>query len=561
MTVALVPPATSDDVLVPQSVVGLRLDALCDSARVRELDELDNYTETRQYDRRRYTWDGQLVGGYGEDQIPAAYPVPMAARKPSTRFHLAKLIVKRLTAMVFGSERWPEVRIDGDPDAEDYAKALAEAADLTVKFQEARTKGGSCGSVAMSFAFVDGRPRVSVHRAKHTHVLRWADRDEHVIGSVLKVYRYVRNAWDRDGKIKQVTFYFARYWDERVEVVWDPILEADARTGQWPTRTKSHTVVHGYGETPVYWVQNIPDSELEDGHSDIEGLAPEFDSINMILSATTRGTIANVDPTLVIKDDPGKNEGIVRKGLGQAIFSKNGAEYLELEGSAVQTAIELCEKIAQQVLDVTGVVLGDPEKMGIQAQSGEALKFLYMPMVIQADTYRAQYGTKLLVPLLRGMLRAARMIMNTAPGPVLVTSDGRRVQQRPTVILPERVEYEEADPPVGETPPKRPEKKKPKLVPRVPGTKENISLKWPPYFKHTAQDVKERVDAITTAQGKIIGDRTAVKSGADMFDVEDVDAEMQEIANERLQRTLEMPGPEGFPVGMTPPKGAEPEEE
>lgn len=538
--------SASDDSLQLPDLSSLRLNALCNSRRTQELGQLAAYADCRQYEGLQYNWDGQLEGYAGEADIGAGYYVAMSKRRPSTRYNLGKLIRARLTAMALGEDRWPEVTVPGDPDAEDYCKALALESKLQQRMQEARDKGGACGTAVVSFAFVDGKPRVNIHDAKSIYPIRWVDRDEKVLGAVLKCYRYPRTVYEREsGKPKQVWFYFARYWDEQLEIVWDPISEELAQRGTWSSAVKSYAVQHGSGECPVYWVQNLPDSEREDGVSDIDGLGDQFDQINRLLSATAKGTIANVDPTLVIHDDQGKNNGLVRKGSGSAIFSKGGAEYLELKGESVKAAGEVVRMIVQHCLDIAGVVIGDPQKMGVQAQSAQALKMLYLPMCNQCDLLRSQYG-QLIVAVLRGMLRAARRIGQTAPGPVIVTPDGIRVQQKPVVILPPRITKVEPDPGSDSETTEVVEE-------RTPGESDRLELKWPPYFALSMLDVQAMVVAATTAKGQTISQRTAIKFTSTPFGVTDVDKEQAEIDVEKERDALLMASSMGDDQG---PPGA-----
>jgi hypothetical protein len=308
----------------------------------------------------------------------------------------------------------------------------------------------------------------------------------------------------------------------------------------WSTAVKSTVVVHNYGACPEYWAQNLPDSEREDGASDIEGLQDTMDQINRLLSATGKGTIANVDPTLVIKDEPGNNPGTLRKGSENAIYSKGGATYLELTGESVKTAITLTDKLVQYCLDTSGVVKGDPEKMSGNAQSAAAMKMLYLPMLQQCDTLRTQYG-ELLKTVVLGMLRASRQIINSAPGPVLVTEHGLRVQQQPTVVLPPRFDTVEiVDPATGES--RQEERKRD----RKPGVSDYLSFSWPPYFQPTATDVSQSVEAATKAKGQTISQRTAVKYTAALFGVTDVASEQAEIDVERERNAMLVGGGPGF---------------
>lgn len=496
----------------------VNLSYLCGSKRFQELDKLEAYYRCTQYDGRRYDWNGNMRGyGQAADIQPEWY-VPLKLRRPNARYDLARLIVRRFTAMVFGTERFPELLVEGDDNAQDYVRALSRAARLPAKMQEIRSKGGTQGSAGASFGFVDGKPRVSIHNAKHVTILRWADRYAHRPAEVLESYAYPRTVTDAEGKSREITMYFARYWNEEVEITWDPIPATLASTQHWQT-AKRTVIQHGYEFCPFYWVQNQPDCDDVDGESDFDGQCDTLDEINVLLSATNKGTIANVDPTLVILDDPATaNKGSIRKGSENAIYSKGGAKYLELTGESLKAGLALLKELKQETLDTVGVVLGDPDTMAAKVSSAAALRLLYMPMLTESDVRRDQYGD-FMVQLLGGMLQAAKMIQGREAGEIVTTADGQRMQQAPTVTLPKRAVDGEGDGP-------------PTMVDRIPGESEEITLNWPPYFPNTWQDTKQAVEAIQAARGgqsAIISRKTAVENVAPLLGIADVDAEMDAI--------------------------------
>jgi hypothetical protein len=489
---------------------GLDLAYLCGSERFRRLDKLESYYRCTQYDGLRYDWNGNLRGYGGEADIRPGWYVPLARRRPSARFELARLIVQRFSAMVFGAERFPQLVIEGDEEAQDYLRELAREARLMPKLAEARNKGGAQGSACMSFGFVDGKPRLNVHNAKHVEVLRWADRYLHRPAEVLEAYSYPRTVYGQDGKPRVVQFYFARYWSETEEILWDPIPEERARGGAWVDSVPSQRVAHEFGFCPFYWAQNRPESESVDGDSDFEGLSDKIDEMNILLSATSKGTVANVDPTLVVKDDPINNTGKLRKGSENAIYSKGGAEYLELRGDSLKAALSLLQEHKDEALDTASVVLARPE-MASKATSAAALRVVYMPMINAADVLREQYG-QFAQQICTDMLRAARLIIGRAPGEIVTTADGQRLQRLPTVVL---------GPKYGEDG---------TVQERVPGTSEAVTLNWPPYFPNTWSDTKSAVEAIVAAAGagtSIISRRTAVENIAAIFGIADVDQEIE----------------------------------
>lgn len=535
----------------------VNLSYMCGSRRFAILDALEAYYRCTQYDGRKYDWNGAMRGyGQAADIAPGWY-VPLRQRRPSARYDLPRLIVRRFSSMIFGTERFPQIIVDGDEDAQDYVRALSKAAKLPAKMLELRNKGGAQGAAGVSFGFIEGLPRVTIHNAKHITILSWADRYEQRPKEVLESYSYQRTVWDQlSGKPKEVTLYFARYWSEDVEVVWDPIPAEVAREPGWMTKVKSTTTTHGYGFCPFYWVQNLPDCDGQDGDSDYEGQCDTFDEVNTLLSATGKGTVANVDPTLVIKDDRKNNTGQIAKGSENAIWSKGGAEYLELKGESLKAALALLAEYKQEVLDTVGVVLGDPDKMGAQVASAAALRVLYMPMLTQCDILREQYGG-LMVQLLKGILLASKMIATQAEGPVGVTADGQRVQDQPTVELPPRVVDGEA-------------------VDRVPGESEHIDLNWPPYFPNTWTDTEVAIKAIQAARGgtgPIISRKTAVENVAPLLGIADPEQEIEDMDEDRAtdqafmmtaldeQTKIETANAPKPPPGAPPPpagKGAKP---
>ena len=509
----------------PKSVIPeAPLRSLFEDERFRELDRQESYFRATQDKGLRYNWDGQIDVG-SEATIRPGWVVPYQQRRPSSRFDLAKLIVARLTSMVFGQDRFPEIRIEGDPEAEDYAQALAKEARLAVKMAEARDLGGATGTAVMSFGFREGKPRIQVHNAKHCVPLAWADFDERRPSVVMKAYSSPRQVFDTtENRTKRKDFWTVHLWTQTVEIIWRNMPDAIATLPNWQNLWPADSVVnHAFGFCPVYWIQNRPCSEEVDGEGDYEGQESTFDQVNRLLSATTRGTIANVDPTLVVKMDPSQNTGEVFKGSNNAIFSTGGAEYLELKGTAVQTAERQLERLRQYCLDVAGVVMTDPEKLAGAAQSARALEILYQPMLATCDKLREQYGEHGIKKLLLAMLQVARMYQDAVPA---ILTDGTVVKAQ--VMLPPRVETSVDDATGEETV---------TITPRTPGTSENISLNWRPYFPATWKDIVDATAGMKVANGgrATVSQRTSVAAIAPLVGIDNVDAELARIREEEAE--------------------------
>lgn len=490
-----------------------------DGPRFAVLDEYESHFRLTQDDNKLYDWDGYFRGYGVMAAIKPGWYVPLSMRKPSTMLPLAKFIVGRLTAMTFGVDNEPTLTVEGDEDAESYVRALAQCSKLFVRAIEARNLGGACGAVAVSYSFVEGKPRVELHNPKHCRVLTWTDRAELVVGSFLKTYCYVEEELDEKTKRPvQKRYFYARYIDETRDLVWTKIPEEQARQPNWSTLVtpdREATVVGGV--CPVVWIQNQPHTSGAepprapyDGPSDYEGLCEDLDQAHRLKSAATKGTVANVDPTLVIKDAKSANQGSVRKGSGSAIYSPGGAQYLTLGGDSMEAAEQRLKGLRADVLDAASVVAPPTEDLASAAKSAAALRILFAPMTAVCSLLRAQYGEGL-ERVLVGLLKMARAI-----------GDPQQID------LPRKFERLEA-PEVEEGE----EKPEPEIVEikLVPGESEQVRLLWPPFFSPTWTDKREAVTAAKEASGgkAVISHRTAVQAVGQLFGVEDPQSELDAI--------------------------------
>lgn len=523
------------DAQIPVHAISLR--EVTETPRFHRLNQLESYYRCTQYKTLRYDWDGNIKG-YGEEaDIKPGWYVPIKRREPYVRWDLARSIVTRFTSMLFGRDRWPEISVEGDADAEDYLKALVVATQIQSRMMEARNLGGAEGTACLSFAVVNGNPRIRVHNPKHCLVLQWADPDTLRAAAALESYSYKRPQLE-DGKYIYKDYYYARYWDDQREIVWDPIpVELGNRPGAWSRVIGHKEVIHNYGFCPFYWWQNLPNSYDVDGESDYEGLLESMAALDRLMSATVRGTIANVDPTLVIKMDPAMNTGTVEKGVGKAIFSPGGAEYLELRGDSIRSSMDLIHAMRESILETAQVMMGDKGKAGTESDvSGEYLKIKNAPMLAKCDMLREQYGNALKT-ILVDMLQVARMLQNSKAE--TVAEDGQTVVVQPKIMLPPRIETEIEEDADGE------KEERTTAIERNPGHSDQVTLNWGPYYPYTWDDVQKAVTAATGGlSGGIMARETAVKLISTMTGVEDVDKEIAkidedaELSAERQQRAF-----------------------
>ena len=508
----------TDDIPSSVPIRKVALKDLLDPRRTRDMLRRESYFRCTQHDHKAYDFDGHILR-FGEDNvdIPADGYIPMKRRRPSLRMDLPRVIVDRLTSLVFGHEHFPKVNALGDPIAEDFVQALIDVAKLPIRMVEARNMGGATGTAVMSWGFVGGKPLVEVHQSAFCEVIEWRDYDRRKPLRVVKAYPYTRRVWSADGKPQDATYYYARYWDTDLDITWKEIPDHWAETKAW-WKTPATVVAHNTGFCPVYWIQNLPNSSCVDGVSDFENQEADCDAIDVQLSATHKGVVANVDPTLVIHDTRTNNEGVVHKGSSHAIYAEKGADYLELNGTSIKTSIELLERLRQYELDKAAVVLLDPQSLTGSGVSAAAMRTRYAPMLAKCAILREQYGDAL-VDILDDMLAVSRKLRE-----VQVDADGR--QYWSALKLPPRIEETLTSGGLQAS----------IQTEREPGSGGVLSLNWPPYFHSTWQDRNQAVVAVREAAGKqqVMSRRTAVSSLSPLFGTE-VDDELAEIERDALE--------------------------
>lgn len=490
------------------------------SVRFRMLDRRGAYYACTQHDHRAHDFDGRpmqqgdpMLGSPNLASQPSDVYVPLRERRPSAPYRLPRVITDSFTNLVFGYQRWPTIRSPGDPETERFSRALADAQHLRTLMIRARTIGGSTGTSCLSWRFWRGKPRTQVHNPKYVYVHSWLDRETCEPEHVSEIYKYVRDEWNAESRrFEPVWYWFRRDWTPDADVAFKEIrIETDVEP-KWQVNDEE-TYKHDDGYPHFVWIQNLPSERPEeiDGLPDYEGLYEVFDSIDVLNSVLVRGTILNLDPTLVLKVDPDlvARTG-VQKGSENALsVGPNGdAHFMELQGTSVQAGTSLFGKLRETALEVAQCVVPDPNQVGASGTSSVALKVVYAPMLGKADILREQYENGL-ARLLGQQVRSARRLRI---GEVIddVDQDGAPVRRVAVLALPPVIEERDVtDPATGEP---TGEKVREEVELR-PGPTENFAFDWGDYFLPTASDQQQTATTLATlATSKLLSQ----ESGADL---------------------------------------------
>lgn len=503
---------------------------LNETARFKHLEKNRKYYEGTQYADRPLDASGYSKGqGIKGTMAPASWE----RRDPGAVWNLRREVVEELTAWSMGGELFCHLTIPDDVAANGWLAKAVQQAGLGNACADARNIGGSQGTAIMSFAIRNGEICLETHEPVSTWVLEWADRVSYRPKVVAKVF-CEDDPFALPGAEPTLV---ARVWTDRDESYHRRVKNA---IGEW-IWVAGDSVTHGLGFCTVYWMPQSPKNGEIDGDHDGEHTAEAIDDANYQLAAASATTRRNAEDTLVVKEDPSLKPTTVYKGALGAIFARGGAEYLSQDGKSAKICIEVAEKRAQHVLRASRVVIPTSEELG-RATTGEMLKRLYAPMLQRCAMLREQYEKRLIVPLLKGILAAARKL------------------PRGSIVLPPDVVEDKK---LGAT----------VITPVMPGKSSNIVVTWPSQFQPTATDRRDTIQAAVQGTGAkpVLSLRTAVAMLQSAgVPIEDIEAELERLeedgekAAEASAKALGLtdPGPgQAGPVGAAEPAESEDDDE
>jgi hypothetical protein len=237
---------------------------------------------------------------------------------------------------------------------------------------------------------------------------------------------------------------------------------------------------------PIVWIRNLPGGEGVDGACTFRPAIETAIEIDYQLSQAGRGLKYSSDPTLLIREPAGLDGELVRGGGNALIVSEKGdAKLLEIGGTASSAVIEYVRTLRELALEGVHGNRASADRLSA-SQSGRALELMNQGLIWLADNLRVSYGGAL--------LELARMIIGASARYQLRTH-GERIEP---------------------------------LDPSV-----RVGLKWPRWYAPTAEDrLRDAQTLRILSDAGQISKQTALQSIADIYDIEDVPAELERIAAE-----------------------------
>lgn len=444
--------------------------------RARRLDVLTRVLEGRLYDVLPYEFHEERGAG-GEY-------IPLRRRKPSVRYPLARIVVDDSLSLVFGEGHFPTLEC---PDARNRAVLgdIARESGLNQAMLEAALRG-SVGSVAVLLRVLAGRVYFRVLVSTYL-TPQWNPQAPDELACVTELYKVSGAVLAVQGyqiDSPSGVYWFKRTWDDEAETWFVPTPVSQGL----PTEVdEARSVRHGLGFVPIVWVRNLPGGDDIDGGCTFRPAVETAIEIDYQLSQAGRGLKYSSDPTLLIREPAGVDNEIVR-GAGNALVvsEKGDAKLLEIGGTAAAAVIDYVRFLRELALEGVHGNRASADRLSAP-QSGRALELMNQGLIWLADNLRVSYGGAL--------LQLANMVV------------------RASGIYPLLVRGEP-------------------VAPLDAGAR--ISLRWPRWYPPDAEDrARDATTLQTLSAAGLLSRDTAVKSIADVYDIEDVSAELARIAQEQ----------------------------
>lgn len=389
-----------------------------------------------------------LLDGTFYDNLPHEFydeqqngeDIPLDRRKPSSQYHLPRMVADWTARKLWAGRHVPRVRHQSQ-DMTNSISQLIKSSKLFYRMKEA-TILGSVGSVGMTFRvdLVEGSdPQVAVRVWRAKNCTPTLDDADNLINLRL---HYIVKGIDlltmdlgepmplpplQEEVRPQENYWFVRDFMQDAEVTYGPVCEADWNPVQGFTKPDIgfrvwRVVPHGLGFVPAVWIRNLPNDCGIDGAS-TWGMAVDMSiELDYMISQMARGTRYNCAPQLIVigqfAEEPG-DEGVVRspshvlhlkggmKGSDGYTVNAGEAKLLEMNGKGMEAADKLCDRLRNMALEQIGAVRKDPEKLhGVL--SGRAMEFLDEDAHDLIMELRESYGDALL-EIVRKIMRAVGM--------------------------------------------------------------------------------------------------------------------------------------------------------
>lgn len=382
-------------------------------ARFKRLDVLDRVLDGTLYDHLPNDF-------YTEEGHNGEY-IPIQQRRPSVNSGFASQIVGVLARKLFSGRHAPRITHDNEEYAELVRTVIAQGSVYEKMLTAAIY--GSVGSVAMTFAVIDGVLRVDVWRAKYC---RPVFSRTGALSALRVCYTtggaaLLAEGFTTDAKGQPITdsytYWYAREYGTQAETTFTPISDDDWNPEEysWDVLTPQIQVEHNFGFVPGVWITNAPGGVGYDGNSTFGSVVNNIIEMDYTLSQLGRGIRYSAAPQLAVIGDMDNGDDFQRgpsmvlklrtsRGDGDEKIGASDAKLLEMVGNGTQVGINYIEELRKLTLEAISASIKKHEIKG--ALSGRAMEVSDDAFYDLAHMLRNRYGDSGLVPLVSKIMIA-----------------------------------------------------------------------------------------------------------------------------------------------------------
>jgi hypothetical protein len=458
--------------------------------RDQNLETLDAYYENRQYaDKLPWESDGDSAGEL----------IPLRMKQPKIKVPFARTLSGMVASKLIGPSVFPQFTVEGEPDDQAYWRAVVENSQIQMFMLEPIRRMINGGETFIRFYLADGAYKKEYYDAKYCYP---SFQDNGELELVTIKYIYTDNA-DKDSNGTPIRKWFRMDLGMMTEVVFDNPRYVETQDPSEVVFTPAETTEHGFGFVQGEWFTTTGDQK---GYGITTDIRDFIDELCYSLSQSSKAVGYNQDPQLLFTKMSTEEVDNLFRSVQRAwqLGREGDAKFLESNLTGVQRAIELRDKVTQNISQLSRVVLLDPEKIVGSAQSAKAMEVLHGPLKDMVDELRLPVGASL-----------KKLVMKMGIANLLATAAGMIAP----IIVPEGFQLASFE----------------------------VNLKWPKIFEHTLDDLKNKVAIAAQAlTAQLIGPRTATKYIAEDFGIEDVESELADIAAHQAAMAALNPFQGGF---------------
>ncbi len=361
-----------------------------------------------------------------QETIPSSNTyIPIADRRPSCQYRLARYVSRWAARKLFAGRHVPKIKAK-DTKTEKQIEKLLSGTRLWPTMFEAAYRG-SVGSVAVTFRVEGKRVGFKVWRAV------WCSPSFDDFGELVNLRVHYTTTGAQFASLGMQTsdpgksYWFIRDYGVESEVTYAPVPEEDWNPVNGfrfedGALTPVKVIEHKLGFVPGVWIMNPGGCMHPDGSALWEDAVPNMIEVDYLLSQAARGARYNCAPQLAITGETrmpeGSNGGMNpttviylnpqhKDQTSGEMVGGGDAKLLEMTGSGTEAALKIVEILKKTALEQIGVVQKDPGEMP-GPLSGRAMEYLDEDAHDTAMQWRNTYGEGGVLPLLAKVLRVLK---------------------------------------------------------------------------------------------------------------------------------------------------------